>query len=282
MASEESTFHLFFDCSYAIHLWGRLASMLNQSLHFSTLEDIWSLSERGWSPQCRLTITSAIINIFNAIWNARNNYRFHNRKIHWKSAISQITVNVSLSASKSNLSASSDIKEFIILKAFNASIHPPKMLIVKEVFCCPPIPGWIKGNCDGAFASGKAACGAIFRNNLGQFLGCFAEGLNYGNSLFSELSGAMRSIEFASSKNWSNFWLETDSMLVVQAFRNQGIVPWQLRNRWCNCLRITSNMNFLVSHVFREGNACADALANIGLSLNTFVYYYSFAFTSKE
>lgn len=69
--------------------------------------------------------------------------------------------------------------------AFNVSIHPPKLLIVKEVISSPPISGWIKGNCDGAFAAGKAACGAIFRNSKGQFMGRFAEGLNNGNSFFA-------------------------------------------------------------------------------------------------
>lgn len=34
-------------------------------------------------------------------------------------------------------------------------------------------------------------------------------------------------------------------------------------------------MNFVVIHIYREGNTCADALANIGLSLNSFVYYYT-------
>lgn len=34
-------------------------------------------------------------------------------------------------------------------------------------------------------------------------------------------------------------------------------------------------MNFVVSHIYREGNICADALANIGLTLDVFVYYYS-------
>jgi len=96
--------------------------------------------------------------------------------------------------------------------------YPPKMLLVKVIWC-PPIAGWIKGNCDGAFAYGKVACGAIFRNMFGQFMGAFAEGLNFGKSLFADLSGAMRSIEFAKSKNWNNFWLETNSMLVVQAFK---------------------------------------------------------------
>lgn len=104
-----------------------------------------------------------------AIWHARNNYRFQNRKIHWKSAIYQIIINVSLSARNSILPASSAMKEFTILKVFNVSINPPKMLIVKEVFWCPPIVGWIKGNCDGAFASGKASCGGIFRNCFGHF-----------------------------------------------------------------------------------------------------------------
>jgi len=210
MAAEESTFHLFFECSYAIHLWCWLASALNQSLHFSALDEIWSLSERGWSPQRRLNVLFAVINILSAIWNARNTYRFKNKKIHWKSAISQIIVDVSLSASNSNLAASSSIKEFSILKAFNVSINPPKISVVKEVIWSPPIAGWIKCNCDRAFTAGKASCGAIFRNAKGQFLGCFAEGLHNGNSLFAELIGAMRSIEFASSKSWKNFWLETD------------------------------------------------------------------------
>jgi hypothetical protein len=32
-------------------------------------------------------------------------------------------------------------------------------------------------------------------------------------------------------------------------------------------------MNFFVSHIYREGNACADAFANLGLGLVNFVYW---------
>jgi len=35
---------------------------------------------------------------------------------------------------------------------------------------------------------------SLFRNKLGQFMGCFAEGLASGNSLAAELCGAMRTI----------------------------------------------------------------------------------------
>jgi hypothetical protein len=59
--------------------------------------------------------------------------------------------------------------------------------------------------------------------------------------------------------------LETHSKLVVLAFKNSSIIPWQLSNRWSNCLVLISHMNFVVSHIFREGNQSADAIANIGL-----------------
>jgi len=71
-------------------------------------------------------------------------------------------------------------------------------------------------------------------------------------------------------------------MSVVLAFKSQGLVPWKLRNRWKNCLLVISQMNFLVSHIYREGNACADALANIGLTLDSFVYYYTIPLQARS
>ena len=35
-----------------------------------------------------------------------------------------------------------------------------------------------------------------------------------------------------------------------------------------NCLLKTRNINFLVTHVYREQNNCVDVLTNVGLSLN--------------
>lgn len=78
----------------------------------------------------------------------------------------------------------------------------------------------------------------------------------------------MRVIEITYQRNWINFWLETESKLVVMAFSNDAIVPWNLSNRWFNCKKLISRMNFVVSHVYREGNQCADSLANIGLFLH--------------
>lgn len=98
-------------------------------------------------------------------------------------------------------------------------------------------------------------------------MGAFACNLGISNSLIAELNGAMMAIEFASQKGWHHLWLETDSMLVTAAFKSITIVPWHLRNRWQNCLHLCSSMSFFVTHIYREGNHCADKLADIGFSI---------------
>jgi hypothetical protein len=94
---------------------------------------------------------------------------------------------------------------------------------------------------------------------------CISENLGTVSAFHAELLGAMRAIEIAYQRNWLNFRLESDSMLVVNAFSNSTIVPWQLSNRWSNCMKLINDMNFVISHIFREGNQCADSLANFDL-----------------
>jgi len=75
----------------------------------------------------------------------------------------------------------------------------------------------------------------------------------------------MTAIEIAHLKGYQNVWLESDSQLVILAFKFLSVIPWSLRNRWYNCIVRLRDMRFVVSHIYREGNACADSLANLGL-----------------
>jgi hypothetical protein len=64
-----------------------------------------------------------------------------------------------------------------------------------------------------------------------------------------------------------NLWLESDSTLVVSAFKNpKKSDAWPLRNRWKNALFMISQMNFIVTNTYREGNIVVDLIANFGLS----------------
>jgi ribonuclease HI len=273
----ESSFHIFFECGFAIQLWSWLAKCLDLTLQFTCIEDMWNITELNWSPQCKLTITAAIINLLNTIWTIRNQARFDDKRISVDSAISMIISNTSLSGNNTKKVASNSLRDFIILKKFNVAIHNPRMNTVKEVVWNPPLMNCVKCNIDGASKGnpGEASCGGIFRNSTADFLLCFAEPLGYASSFLAELHGALRAIEVAHQMNWRHLWLETDSELVVSAFKNPDkLVSWSLRNRWHNALFLIRQMNFVVSHIFREGNVAADSLANHGLVLNSVMFWH--------
>lgn len=268
LAQEESNFHLFFLCQYAVNIWRWFATCLNCPLQFQSKEEMWSTINKCSSPQGRLVITAAMINIFNVIWFARNQKRFNSKTIHWRTSIANLISSTNLSGNNILATSSSSMYDFTIIKKFNITLHPPRAPQIIEVLWHPPILNWIKCNSDGSSTSISSGCGGIFRNHNSDFLLCFAENTGQEDAYYAELSGALRAIELAKQFNWFNLWLELDSLLVVNAFKNKALVPWRLRNRWDKCLNIVSNMNFIVSHIFREGNQCADHLANMGLTCN--------------
>ena len=129
----------------------------------------------------------------------------------------------------------------------------------------PPIANWVKCNTDGDSNTTNSSCGGIFRNSDAILLCCFAENIGGGSAYHAEISGVLRAIEIASQRRMLNLWIETDSTLVVMAFKNATLIPCNLRNRWYNCKLLLNAMNFIVSHIYREGNQCADRLAALGL-----------------
>lgn len=60
-------------------------------------------------------------------------------------------------------------------------------------------------------------------------------------------------------------------MFVISTFSSPKIVPCKQKNRWLNTIALTKKMDFIFSHVYREGNTCADKLANLGLSISGLV-----------
>jgi len=98
------------------------------------------------------------------------------------------------------------------------------------------------------------------------FLACFVERLENGSAFYVEISAVMRAIEIANLRGWNKLWIETDSALMVLAAKNIKLIPCVLRNRWINCLILLQQMNYFITHIFREGNKCTDKLAAIGLT----------------
>jgi len=65
--------------------------------------------------------------------------------------------------------------------------------------------------------------------------------------------------------------LESDSTsTALLTFSYPSLVPFLLRNRWHNAR--TLGIHIISSHIFREGNSCADRLANLGHAISGSVW----------
>jgi len=107
-------------------------------------------------------------------------------------------------------------------------------------------------------------------------------------------------MEEAQKMRLTNVWLECDFALVCAAFTFWKNVSSMLWNRLSTCLNYCRKIRFRVTHIFCEGNVCADKLANLGfihresfhrfntlpssLFLEFFIntYYVSFLLTSEH
>jgi ribonuclease HI len=232
---------------------------------------MWDICDWQWSPQCKITVNAAIVHLINTIWLVSNQVRYNNKLISWRNAISLITACTYLSGNNSLKSSSNSIRDFNFLKMFRISIHQPRTPVIKEIIWQPPLFNWIKCNTDGASNGnpGIASCSGIFRDHNANFIYAFAEPLGRETAFFAELCGALTAIELAFENNWFNLWLESDSTLVVAAFKNpKKPVAWPLRNRWRNAIFMMTQMNCIITHTYREGNKVADLIANFGLTTN--------------
>ncbi|MCI44208.1 ribonuclease H protein [Trifolium medium] len=73
-------------------------------------------------------------------------------------------------------------------------------------------------------------------------MGSFTMNLGITNALYAEIMGVILATEFGVEKQWNFLWIETDSKLASLAFKSPLIVPWQIKNRWFNCLSKLTTM----------------------------------------
>lgn len=220
----ENSFHLFFECHLATKLWACLANVIRLPLLFTSKEDIWNLCDKAWSPQCNVVLQAVLVNLIDTIWYVKNQARFNNKSISWRSAISMIIASTSLSGNHTNKVSNNSIRDFTILKAFNCFIHHPRPPVSIEVLWQPPQVNWIKCNIDGAsnVNPGNSACGGIFRDHDSNVILCFSEPLGICTAYHAELCAFMRAVETIHLNQWNNIWIETDLSLVIMAYKNSN------------------------------------------------------------
>jgi len=133
--------------------------------------------------------------------------------------------------------------------------------IIPVVWKAPTSP-WLKVNTDGSVIDGHAACGGLFWDSHGSFLGAFVCNIGVASVFHLEVLAFIPAMKHAANHGWRNVWLESDSSSAILIFSNPSLVPLLLRNRWHNARSL--GIQIIASHIFREGNCCADMLVNMG------------------
>lgn len=236
-----------------------------------------NLCNQSMSPLIKDITLSGIANILWSIWYSRNQARFDGKQISSRAAMSMVKASVSLAGNLSSGVSFNNAVDNSILRSFAVTPKLSTAPVIIEVIWKAPSFNWIKCNTDGSAlgAPGMAACGGIFRDKKSASLGCFASNIGVSYALNAELMGVIIAIETAYNRGWHHLWLECDSTLAIHALSSPSVVPWVLRNRWSNVLSLTRKMHFLCSHVFREGNTCADLLANHGTKISGLSWWNS-------
>ncbi|XP_058726868.1 uncharacterized protein LOC131598268 [Vicia villosa] len=265
--NSETTEHLFFDCCYVKNLWNSLKGLLNLNFNIYCIKDCRRIIEMNWSAQAMSVVKAGLVGVFYQVWIARNHARFEDKQIHWKHCISLTVAQLQMIGNNANKTSNSSISNFTVLKNFNISIRPSKALTTMNVLWTPPLHGWLKCNVDGV-ACGfpwTSACGGIFRDHNALHVLRFSALLGKEPPETAEFLAVIMALEKAKDFGIYKLWIESDCILVVNAFKDHSFVPWKIKSRWLVCWAYSLSIDFMITHIFREANFCADFLAGIGL-----------------
>lgn len=131
----------------------------------------------------------------------------------------------------------------------------------------PPRPGFVKINTDGArkAANGLASAGGLIRNHRGDWIIGFTTNIGCTSSFMAELWGLREGLIVARNHDFNNIVAETDSEAVAQTLNKEE--DHSLNTLIADCRDLLGHFqNAEVTHVYREGNQCADYLANLAQS----------------
>ncbi|KAL6570158.1 hypothetical protein OROMI_014672 [Orobanche minor] len=136
--------------------------------------------------------------------------------------------------------------------------------------CCSvrwskPQPGWWNLNTDGAARGnpGDAAAGVSLGTTWVNLWLCF------------------RGLEFCIDNRFNKVWVEVDSKIALSLIEHSTTSHWQLQSIISKIRDFRGSIEIRFSHIFREGNAVADWLANHGCDRKDFFLHYVFSISGK-
>ncbi|XP_057779485.1 uncharacterized protein LOC130998068 [Salvia miltiorrhiza] len=271
MADAENLDHIFWSCPSVTPIWNEFLTWFHMP-HLMACVDINSFLVQTWQVSFCSFIQNfwklGIANILWCIWSLRNKAIFEDQPFEQRRVLAFAKASFKeVDEAFPKLGHTSNLwSDYLITRSIGVSMRaaPPPNFV--SVSWWPPVEDWIKVNTDGAAsgAPGDIAAGGVYRDKFCVVRCCFHLKGGKGYAFEAELLAVITAVAIAHSRGWHKLWLEADSLYVVKLLEDRSLaVPWRFYAAWKITLARLNDITFRVSHIFREGNAVADAMANL-------------------
>lgn len=167
--------------------------------------------------------------------------------------------NVSVSVWKGDLSIASHLG-----LATKAILVKPLVLVYWKK---PPLE-WVKFNTDGTFCASNAlaASAGVVRCSEGRVLKCFQHYLGKRSIQYAELFSILTGIKVCKEMGITKILVESDAFNITEALNHSSNSNcWTLLHLYLFVQELAKDTNVRYTHILREGNSVADALAKDSL-----------------
>lgn len=267
----ESIEHIFFLSSVARRVWEHFYEIFGftppHTVHIPQILHYWRLFASHTLTRCTHITTIVPCLILWFLWTARNDSKHRGIFVRSDTIIYRVVRQVRLLHHCRLLSSESWMGLFHVAASLGLfySSSPPRPPPLPIVWL-PPDPGWVKLNTDGAFRMSTldSGMGGVVRDHHGEVLFAFHEHGSVSSSISVELAALLSGLSHTIRLGHTRMWIEVDALLVVQLLSHSDAGHWSIQGFLTSIRNVLSSVEFRISHVHREGNTVADALANLG------------------
>lgn len=248
------------DCPFTRSIWLWVTSLFDLSIPMlGCFNDLCLRVMRvRFSDQLDFLWRAAFMTFTCSIWHLRNQFLFDGIPPTFEASVILIHTLIRESASLDEGCMANTCSDLLRLRALGVPGRRRRAPQIMEALT-RPLFGWFQVNRDGFWRARPLCCCRPFSGSQG------------GQRLFFPmrcrlLRRSSRRLCLLSSgrPRWVGQKYGSLSRYVVDLFTQRSLdVPWKLLGRWRATLHYISGMDFMLSHIFREGNHVADRLSKM-------------------
>ncbi|XP_060190601.1 uncharacterized protein LOC132619846 [Lycium barbarum] len=117
---------------------------------------------------------------------------------------------------------------------------------------------------------GEVSYGFCLRNSDGNLIYAQAEDIGIATNTEAEVRGVLQAVRYCKNVQMDHIIMQTDSQLIHRVLLEDWKPSWKI-SQWVEEIQeLETGMDIIYTHILREGNKLANALANQALDIGSF------------